>query len=80
MFCPPLVRRRQNVSNQTSLEMSECYVCAGRPTGSSRPAGAKEDRTAASGRIRLTAHRHGILQDERGKVTQISIVFNCEIA
>lgn len=43
--------------------------CAGRPTGSSGPAGAKEDRAAAPGWIRLTAHWHGVLQDERGTDT-----------
>lgn len=47
-------------------------VCAGRTAGSSRPAGAEEDRAAASGWIRLAAYRHGFFQDERGKVTQIS--------
>lgn len=47
-------------------------VFAGRATGSSGPAGAEEDRAAASGWIRLASHRHGFLQDERGAVTQIS--------
>lgn len=41
-------------------------VCAGRATGSGRPAGAEEDRAAASGWIRFPAHRYGFLQDERG--------------
>lgn len=49
-------------------------LCAGRATGSRRPTGAEEDRAAASGWIRLAAHRHGFLQDERGTVTQIVFV------
>lgn len=53
-----------------NLETSESSVCPGRPTGSSGPAGAEEDRAAASGWIGLAAHRHGLLQDERGTASQ----------
>lgn len=41
-------------------------VGSGRPAGGRRPAGVEEDRAAASGRVRLAAHRHGFLQNERG--------------
>lgn len=46
--------------------VSLLFLPAGRPAGSSWAAGAGEDRTAASGRLWLPSHRHGLLQDERG--------------
>lgn len=40
--------------------------CLGWASGGCGPAGAEKDRQAASGRLRLAAHRNGFLPHERG--------------
>lgn len=42
------------------------FCCLGWTSGGGRPAGAKKDRQAASGWLRLVAHWNGFLPHERG--------------
>lgn len=44
------------------------FFFLGRAAGSRRAAGAREDRTAAPSWLGLITHRHGFLQDERGRL------------
>lgn len=50
-----------------------CVCVLGWTSGSCRPAGVEEDRETASGRLRLSADRNGLLQDERGDASLLQI-------
>lgn len=49
----------------------EARLFSGRAAGGCRAAGAREDRTAAPSRLGLFTHRHGFLQDERGRLLRV---------
>lgn len=64
--CPHVLEKCGNFGKRWVFQIKSLLFSAGWPSGSGRSAGFTANWTTTPGRIRLSSHRNGIFQNERG--------------